>query len=53
MHYLQIYFLISLMGTTHLGPYVGGVNQGSLAEEANIGFRDKIVSIDATKLDTF
>ena len=50
---IVIYFLISLIGTTHLGSYVGGVNQGSLAEEANIGFRDKIISIDATKLDTF
>ena len=48
-----IYFLISLIGTTHLGSYVGGVKQGSLAEEANIGFRDKIVSIDETRLDTF
>ena len=50
---IVIYFLIALIGTTHLGSYVGGVSQGSLAEEANIGFRDKIVSIDATKLDTF
>ncbi len=50
---IVIYFLISLIGTTHLGSYVGEVNQGSLAEEANIGFGDKIVSIDATKLDTF
>ena len=50
---IVIYFLISLIGTTHLGSYVGGISQGSLAEEANIGFGDKIVSIDATKLDTF
>mgnify|MGYP001228732534 CR=1 FL=1 len=50
---IVIYFLISLIGTTHLGSYAGGVIQGSLAEEANIGFGDKIVSIDATKLDTF
>ena len=48
-----IYFLISLIGTTHLGSYVGEVKQGSLAEEANIGFRDKIMSIDETRLDTF
>ena len=50
---IVIYFLISLIGTTHLGSYIGGVSQGSLAEQANIGFRDKIVSIDETKLDTF
>ncbi len=50
---IVIYFLISLIGTTHLGSYIGGVSQGSLAEEANIGFRDKIVSIDETRLDTF
>jgi len=50
---IVIYFLISLIGTTHLGSYVGGISQGSLAEEANIGFGDKIVSIDATQLDTF
>ena len=50
---IVIYFLISLIGTTHLGSYVGGVTQGSLAEAADIGFRDKIVSIDETKLDTF
>ncbi len=48
-----IYFLISLIGTTHLGSYIGGVSQGSLAEEANIEFRDRIVSIDETRLDTF
>ena len=48
-----IYFLISLIGTTHLGSYVGEVKQGSLAEEAKIGFRDKIISIDETRLDTF
>ena len=48
-----IYFLISLIGTTHLGSYVGEVKQGSLADEANIGFRDKIMSIDETRLDTF
>jgi len=50
---IVIYFLIALIGTTHLGSYVGGIKQGSLAEEANIGFRDKIVRIDETRLDTF
>ena len=50
---IVIYFLISLIGTTHLGSYIGGVSQGSLAEEANIEFRDRIVSIDETRLDTF
>jgi len=50
---IVIYFFISLIGTTHLGSYVGGVKQGSLAEEANIGFRDKIISIDETRLETF
>jgi Predicted membrane-associated Zn-dependent proteases 1 len=29
------------------------VQQGSLAEQANLGFRDKIISIDEIKLDTF
>ena len=32
---------------------MGEVKQGSLAEEAKIGFRDKIISIDETRLDTF
>ena len=50
---IVIYFIISLIGTTHLGSYVGGVKQGSLAEQANLGFRDKIISIDEIKLDTF
>ena len=50
---IVIYFIISLIGTTHLGSYVGGVQQGSLAEQANLGFRDKIISIDEIKLDTF
>jgi len=50
---IVIYFIISLIGTTHLGSYVGGVHQGSLAEQANLGFRDKIISIDEIKLDTF
>ena len=50
---IVIYFIISLIGTTHLGSYVGGVHQGSLAEQANLGFRDKIISIDKIKLDTF
>ena len=50
---IVIYFLISLIGITQLGSYVGGVSKGSLAEAADIGFRDKIVSIDETKLDTF
>ena len=50
---IVIYFIISLVGTTHLGSYVGGVQQGSLAEKANLGFRDKIISIDEIKLDTF
>ena len=50
---IVIYFIISLIGTTHLGSYVGGVQQGTLAEQANLGFRDKIISIDEVKLDTF
>ena len=50
---IVIYFIISLIGTTHLGSYVGGVQPGSLAEKANLGFRDKIISIDEIKLDTF
>ena len=50
---IVIYFIISLVGTTHLSSYVGGVQQGSLAEQANLGFRDKIISIDEIKLDTF
>jgi len=50
---IVIYFIISLIGTTHLGSYVGEVKKGSLAEQANIGFRDKIVSIDEINLDTF
>tara|TARA_Y100001970_G_scaffold205377_1_gene250092 strand:- start:4178 stop:5542 length:1365 start_codon:yes stop_codon:yes gene_type:complete len=50
---IVIYFFISLIGTTHLGPYAGQVTKGSLAERANIEFRDKLVSIDGNRLDTF
>ena len=50
---ILIYFLVSLIGTTHLGSYIGGVSQGSLAEDANLAYGDRIVSIDETELDTF
>ena len=50
---IVIYFIISLIGTTHLASYVGGVQQGSLAEQAELGFKDKIISIDEIKVDTF
>ncbi len=50
---IVIYFFIALIGTTHLGSFAGLVTKGSLAEEANIGFRDKIVSIDGKRLNTF
>ena len=50
---IVIYFFISLIGTSHLGSYVGEVNRDSLAEQADIGFMDKIVSIDKSRIDTF
>ena len=50
---IVIYFFISLIGTTHLGPFAGQVTKDSLAEKANIEFKDKLVSIDGNKLDTF
>ena len=48
-----IFFLISIIGTSQLGPYVGGVKQDSLASSANIQFMDKIVSIDEIEVKTF
>tara|TARA_Y100001970_G_scaffold262174_1_gene346110 strand:- start:2792 stop:4153 length:1362 start_codon:yes stop_codon:yes gene_type:complete len=50
---IVIYFFISLIGTTHLGPFAGQVTKDSLAEKANIEFKDKLVSIDGNRLDTF
>ena len=50
---ILIFFLISIIGTSQLGPYVGGVKQDSLASSANIQFMDKIVSIDEIEVKTF
>ncbi len=48
-----LYFFITLIGTYELGSFVGGVKAGTLAEDANLAYGDRIVSIDETELDSF
>ena len=50
---IVLYFFITLIGTYELGSFVGGVKAGSLAEDANLAYGDRIVSIDKTELDSF
>jgi len=50
---IVLYFFITLIGTYELGSFIGGVKSGSLAEDANLAYGDRIVSIDKTELDTF
>ena len=50
---IVLYFFISLIGNYQLGSFVGGVKSGSLAEDANLTYGDRIVSIDETNLKTF
>ena len=50
---ILLYFFITLIGTYELGSFVGGVKPGTLAEDANLAYGDRIVSIDETELDTF
>ena len=50
---IVLYFFITLIGTYELGSFVGGVKPGTLAEDANLAYGDRIVSIDETELDTF
>ena len=50
---IVLYFFITLIGTYELGSFVGGVKAGSLAEDANLAYGDRIVSIDETELDSF
>ena len=48
-----LYFFITLIGTYELGSFVGGVKPDTLAQDANLAYGDRIVSIDETELDTF
>ena len=50
---IVLYFFITLIGTYELGSSVGGVKAGTLAEDANLAYGDRIVSIDETELDSF
>ena len=50
---IVLYFFITLIGTYELGSFVGGVKAGTLAEDANLAYGDRIVSIDETELDSF